>query len=102
MVDDSLENGGIPPPTKPQAPSRDLISYYQLSINDLIDKAKDRYDLVMKASRIAREITAARLRYGVPMAMKSTMVSLNEIMQEKILEPRKPTDLVEPAEEEAE
>ncbi|MCK4593060.1 DNA-directed RNA polymerase subunit omega [bacterium] len=99
MVDDSLENGEELPPTRLLIRSRDLTNYYLLPLDDMITKAKDRYELVMKASRIAREINAARLRYGVPMPEKATVVSLNEILASKILEPRKPTDLLEPTED---
>ncbi len=101
MADNPFENTKELPPTRKQIPSVDT-NYYLLSLSDMIKQAKDRYDLVMKASRIAREINAARLRYGVPMPEKTTVVALNEILAEKILEPRKPTDLVEPSEDETE
>jgi DNA-directed RNA polymerase omega subunit len=86
-------------PRRLQARSTDLINYYQIPLEDLIAKAKDRYELVMKTAKLAREINAARLRYGIPRPEKSTVVALNEIQQDKTLEARKPEDIHEPVEE---
>ncbi|HUT99060.1 MAG TPA: DNA-directed RNA polymerase subunit omega [bacterium] len=91
-----------PKPMRLQARSTDLFNFYQISIEELISKAKDRYDLVMKVAKLAREINVARLRYGVPRPEKSTVVALNEILQEKSLEARNPDELFDPAEERAE
>ncbi|MCX7021481.1 MAG: DNA-directed RNA polymerase subunit omega, partial [bacterium] len=73
-------------PKRLQARSTDLASYYQISLEELIARAKDRYDLVMKTAKLAREINASRLRYGVPRPEKATVVALNEIHQDKNLE----------------
>jgi DNA-directed RNA polymerase omega subunit len=88
-------------PKRLQARSTDLANFYQMPLEELIERAKDRYDLVMQAAKLAREINAARLRYGAPRPEKATVVALNEILQMKVLEARKPDDLLEPAEERA-
>jgi DNA-directed RNA polymerase omega subunit len=88
-----------PKPKRMQPRSTDLFNFYQISLDELLSKAKDRYDLVMKVARLAREINVARLRYGVPRPEKSTVVALNEMLQGKNLEARNPEDLPEHADE---
>jgi DNA-directed RNA polymerase omega subunit len=85
-----------PKPKRMQPRSTDLFNFYQISLDELLSKAKDRYDLVMKVAKLAREINVARLRYGVPRPEKSTVVALNEILQGKNLEARHPEDMPEP------
>jgi|GEM_PF-5656380 len=96
-VDGALEEEAKPRRLQPRSP--DLLNYYQIPLEELITKAKDRYELVMKTAKLAREINAARLRYGIPRPEKSTVVALNEIQQDKSLESRKAEDVLEPTEE---
>ncbi|HDR06412.1 MAG TPA: DNA-directed RNA polymerase subunit omega [Candidatus Coatesbacteria bacterium] len=86
-------------PKRLQARSRDLIGFYQLPLDQLLAKAKDRYELVIQAAKLSREVNATRLRYGVPRPEKPTVVALNEILQGHVLEARKPDDLAEQTEE---
>jgi DNA-directed RNA polymerase subunit K/omega len=102
MVDEDYENDEKPKPFLPRTPSRDLINYYQLPLDPMIAKAKDRYELVMKAAKIARKINATRLRYGIPRPEKATVVALNEVLQSRVIEARKPEDILEPLEDEPE
>jgi len=104
VYDSAVEgkNEEEPKPKRLQARSTDLANFYQMPLEELIERAKDRYDLVMQAAKLAREINSARLRYGVPRPEKATVVALNEILQDKSLEARKPDDMCEPVEERAE
>jgi len=71
----------------------ELIEYYSLSTDDMLKKSHDRYTLVMDAARRAREINAVRQRYGTPRSVKVTNVSLNEISQDRLIEPRSAADM---------
>jgi DNA-directed RNA polymerase omega subunit len=102
MTEDDYEPEEEPKPKRLQARSSDLVNFYQIPLEELIVKSKDRYELVMQAAKLAREINAARLRYGVPRPEKATVVALNEVLQEKSLEARKPDETLEPAAREGE
>jgi DNA-directed RNA polymerase omega subunit len=96
MPDDTytVEQGLSPMPTQ------ELTGYYRLPLAELITKAKDRYELVMLTARNAREINAARLRYGTPRPEKATVVALNEVLQGEVIEARKPEDRREATDDE--
>ncbi|MCD4734131.1 DNA-directed RNA polymerase subunit omega [bacterium] len=71
----------------------DMLASYSLSTDSMLKKSHDRYTLVMDAARRAPEINAVRQRYSTPRSVKVTNVSLNEISQERLIEPRSAADM---------
>lgn len=88
-----MENEEIVRPTRTVYTPPELTDYYELSLDTMLEQHLDRYELVMRAGALSREINAARLQFSVSSPEKPTKVALNEIQYEKTFEPRTPSDL---------
>lgn len=91
----------LPRPVRTVYIPPELTDYYELSldkmleITDNVEEHTDRYRLVIKAARLAREINAARSKYAISSPEKPTKVALNEIEFQRVFEPRTPHDLAQ-------